>query len=162
MTPARIIIEMGSGNDLHDEDYTKAARRAVQDALHHSSLILFRSLGLDREAMQIHVLIGVQKPERIDHAAVASELPYGKVSVKAVLGGLDVADPVAGTLSVVATAAVTVRYAFNELVFEGAFERRVQSPRDASQCSASDPVATSGPGDQRGSHRRERLGKIVM
>ena len=43
----RIILEMGMGNDLYGEDYTKAARRAVQDALHHSSLILFRSLGFD-------------------------------------------------------------------------------------------------------------------
>ena len=38
----RIILEMGMGNDLYGEDYTKAARRGVQDALHHSSLILIR------------------------------------------------------------------------------------------------------------------------
>ena len=42
----RIILEMGSGNDLHGGDYTKAAIRAVQDALHHSSLTFLRSLGL--------------------------------------------------------------------------------------------------------------------
>jgi uncharacterized protein (TIGR02058 family) len=35
----RIILEMGTGNDLYGEDYTKAACRAVNDALHHSSLI---------------------------------------------------------------------------------------------------------------------------
>ena len=40
----RIILEMGSGNDLHGGDYTKAALRAVQDALHHSSLSFIRSL----------------------------------------------------------------------------------------------------------------------
>jgi len=45
----RIILEMGTGNDLYGEDYTKAGIRAVQDALHHSSLILFRSLGIDRD-----------------------------------------------------------------------------------------------------------------
>ena len=39
----RLILEVGMGNDLYGEDYTKAALRAVQDALHHSSLILFRS-----------------------------------------------------------------------------------------------------------------------
>ena len=43
----RIILEMGTGNDLYGEDYTKAACRAVDDALHHSSLTLFRSLGFD-------------------------------------------------------------------------------------------------------------------
>jgi len=47
----RIILEMGTGNDLYGEDYTKAGCRAVQDALHHSSLILFRSLGIDRDGM---------------------------------------------------------------------------------------------------------------
>ena len=36
----RLILEMGTGNDLYGEDYTKAANRAVQDALHHSSLVL--------------------------------------------------------------------------------------------------------------------------
>ncbi|MDG1414019.1 MAG: Lin0512 family protein, partial [Alphaproteobacteria bacterium] len=40
----RLILEVGMGNDLYGEDYTKAALRAVQDALHHSSLTLFRSL----------------------------------------------------------------------------------------------------------------------
>ena len=29
----RIILEMGMGNDLHGSDYTKAALRAVQDAI---------------------------------------------------------------------------------------------------------------------------------
>ncbi|MFM7692405.1 MAG: Lin0512 family protein, partial [Alphaproteobacteria bacterium] len=47
MALKRIILEMGSGNDLHGGDYTKAALRAVQDALHHSSLAFIRTLGLD-------------------------------------------------------------------------------------------------------------------
>ena len=38
MPKTRVILELGSGNDLHGSDYTKAALRAVQDALHHSSL----------------------------------------------------------------------------------------------------------------------------
>ena len=35
MALKRVILEMGMGNDLHGSDYTKAALRAVQDALHH-------------------------------------------------------------------------------------------------------------------------------
>ena len=31
--PKRIILEMGTGNDLYGMDYTKAAKRAVQDAI---------------------------------------------------------------------------------------------------------------------------------
>ena len=49
----RIILEMGMGNDLYGEDYTKAACRAVEDAIRHSSLILFRSLGFDHADMQV-------------------------------------------------------------------------------------------------------------
>ena len=59
MAMQRIILEMGTGNDLYGEDYTKAAVRAVQDALHHSSITLFRTLGIDRESMQVEVTIGV-------------------------------------------------------------------------------------------------------
>ena len=43
MTAKRVILELGAGNDLHGGDYTKAAIRAVQDAIHHSSLPLIRS-----------------------------------------------------------------------------------------------------------------------
>ena len=60
----RIILEMGTGNDLYGEDYTKAACRAVDDALHHSSLILFRSLGFDHADMDVRVTIAVQDPRK--------------------------------------------------------------------------------------------------
>src|SRR5829696_6711547 len=86
----RVILEMGSGNDLHGGDYTKAALRAVEDALHHSSLSVIRSLGLDSNAMQVQVTIGVQKPEAVDAAAIKASLPRGQVTVKVVKGGLDV------------------------------------------------------------------------
>ena len=66
MALKRIILEMGSGNDLHGGDYTKAALRAVQDALHHSSLAFVRTLGLDIKTMQLEVTIGVQQPDRVD------------------------------------------------------------------------------------------------
>jgi len=44
MAQKRVILELGTGNDLHGGDYTKAALRAVQDALHHSSLTMIRTL----------------------------------------------------------------------------------------------------------------------
>ena len=102
----RIILEMGMGNDLYGEDYTKAACRAVEDAIRHSSLILFRSLGFDYADMQVKVTIGVQYPDRVDTAMVALKLPRGKAEVTAVKGGLNVVDADNNTCSVVATAAV--------------------------------------------------------
>jgi uncharacterized protein (TIGR02058 family) len=73
----RVILETGSGNDLYGEDYTKAACRAVQDALHHSSIILFRSLDIDHKTMRVQVTIGVQEPDKVDTTVVAAELPRG-------------------------------------------------------------------------------------
>ena len=102
----RIILEMGMGNDLYGEDYTKAARRAVQDALHHSSLILFRSLGFDHATMQVKVTVGVQNPDKVDCIAVAATLPRGQAQVTAVKGGQNVIDREHDTVSVIATAAV--------------------------------------------------------
>src|SRR5215471_15805389 len=75
MAARRVILEMGTGNDLHGGDYTKAAVRAVQDAIHHSSLSLIRTLGLDPHVMAVEVTIGVQRPEKVDAAAVANALP---------------------------------------------------------------------------------------
>lgn len=106
MTERRIILEMGTGNDLYGSDYTKAACRAVQDALHHSSIVLFKSLGYDHRDMRVQVTIGVQKPEEVDLAIVAAELPRGRAEVTAVHGGLDVNDADQGTTHVIATAAI--------------------------------------------------------
>ncbi|MCE8023388.1 Lin0512 family protein [Billgrantia aerodenitrificans] len=106
MTERRIILEMGTGNDLYGEDYTKAACRAVQDALHHSSLVLFKSLGIDHRAMRVQVTIGVQQPGRVDANVVAAELPRGQAEVKVVHGGLNVHDPDSATTHVIATAAI--------------------------------------------------------
>jgi uncharacterized protein (TIGR02058 family) len=105
----RVILEMGTGNDLHGGDYTKAAVRAVQDAIHHSSLSLIRSFGLDSRKMQVEVTIGVQRPERVDAAAVKATLPHGEVTVRVVKGGLDVPDDTSSDVAVIASAAVAVR-----------------------------------------------------
>ncbi|WP_171136647.1 MULTISPECIES: Lin0512 family protein [unclassified Ruegeria] len=106
MSEQRIILEMGTGNDLYGQDYTKAARRAVQDALHHSSITLFSKLGIDHSEMRVCVTIGVQNPDLVDCAQVAADLPRGRAEVTAVLGGLDVADEATGAKHVIATAAI--------------------------------------------------------
>jgi uncharacterized protein (TIGR02058 family) len=110
MAAKRVILEMGHGNDLHGADYTKAALRAVQDALHHSSLSMVRSLGIDREAMLVDVTIGVQRPERVDAERVRAALPHGQVTVRVVKGGLDVPDETRADAAVIATAAIDVRF----------------------------------------------------
>jgi uncharacterized protein (TIGR02058 family) len=110
MARKRVILELGMGNDLHGGDYTKAALRAVQDAIHHSSLSMIRSLGIDSKTqMFVEVTIGVQQPEKVDTEAVKASLPHGIVTVKAIKGGLDVIDMERGDNAVIANAAVAVR-----------------------------------------------------
>lgn len=106
MTERRIILEMGTGNDLYGGDYTKAACRAVQDALHHSSIVLFKSLGYDSADMRVQVTIGVQEPDQVDLARVCAELPRGRAEVTAVHGGLNVYDAEQDTTHVIASAAI--------------------------------------------------------
>jgi len=109
VTLQRIITEFGSGNDLHGGDYTKAAVRAVQDAIHHSSLSLIRSLAVDARTMQVEVTVGVQRPGEVKTEQVKAALPHGQVTVRVVKGGLDVPDEAVGDVAIIASAAVTVR-----------------------------------------------------
>ena len=108
MTLKRAILEMGAGNDLHGGDYTKAALRAVQDALHHSSLSFISSLGIDKSKLVVNVTIGVQKPVKVDVGKIKASLPVGMVTVNVVKGGLDVPDEAAGDVAVIASAAIQV------------------------------------------------------
>lgn len=109
MALKRMVLEIGMGNDLHGGDYTKAAVRAVEDAIHHSSLTMIRSLDISRDDMYVDVTVGVQEPSAVDTATVAKALPYGQISVNAVNGGLDVPADTGDDKAVIATAAIIVR-----------------------------------------------------
>jgi uncharacterized protein (TIGR02058 family) len=109
LSKTRVILEMGAGNDLHGSDYTKAALRAVQDALHHSSLSFIRSMKIDKTKLDVEVTIGVQRPEQVDLDKVKASLPIGNITVRAVKGGLDVPDPENNDPAVIASAAIAVR-----------------------------------------------------
>ena len=108
MTRKRVILEMGAGNDLHGKDYTKAACRAVDDALHHSSLVMIRTLGVNKNDVLVNVTIGVQQPNEVDTEIVKGKLPVGQVTVSAVKGGLDLPDRDSGDTLVLASAAIAV------------------------------------------------------
>lgn len=109
----RLILEMGMGNDLYGQDYTKAAIRAVEDAFRHSTLSIFKTLELDPALMQVNVTVGVADPDQIDTDKVAATLPRGKATVTAMKGGQNVADPDGG-FHVIATAAVEATYPFED------------------------------------------------
>jgi uncharacterized protein (TIGR02058 family) len=110
MNTTRWITEMGMGVDVHGGDYTKAGRRAVSDALRHSSLNFFNAAGKSRDDMHVEVRVAVQNPDEIDVAAIAEEVPYGTVTVTPTQGGLDVPAPNGVDLMVIANAAILVSF----------------------------------------------------
>ncbi len=83
-----LILELGMGADVHGFDYTKAALRAISDAIRHSSLTIFYQYKHPSE-MKVEVTIGVQEPDKVDKQEVADALPFGTVDVQIVKGGLN-------------------------------------------------------------------------
>ncbi|MFK7854636.1 MAG: Lin0512 family protein [Granulosicoccus sp.] len=108
MARKRLAIEIGMGTDLHGQDYTKAAVRALKDALWHNSLSIAPALGYSRDAMEVDVEVGVAEPTRVDKAAVAAVLPYGKAQVTVVKGGLDILNDEGTNTTVMANVAAVV------------------------------------------------------
>jgi uncharacterized protein (TIGR02058 family) len=104
----RVAVEFGMGTDIRGADYTKAAVRALRDALWHNSLSVARALGVTTDSMVVEILIGVPKPERVDKAAVLAVLPHGTGTVKVVEGGLEVANDEGTDSTVIANAAAIV------------------------------------------------------
>lgn len=106
MSEQRFIIEMGMGNDQYGQDYTKAAQRAIEDAIRHSSIPMFGALGLEHTDMRVEVTVGVQEPDKLDIDVLKSGLPRGRVRVTAIKGGLNSTNPDTGNTIVIAAAAV--------------------------------------------------------
>ena len=58
MAVKRMVLELGMGTDIRGADYTKAAVRALRDALWHNSLSIADAVGLPTDSMQVEVRIG--------------------------------------------------------------------------------------------------------
>ena len=86
-----MFIEIGMGVDLHGQNVTKAAVRAVQNAIHHNSMPGLRSVLPDQNLHNMKVNVRLAVPadkEKLDLAAVRDVLPYGEVSFEVVDGGM--------------------------------------------------------------------------
>lgn len=108
MAMKRVAVEFGMGTDIRGADYTKAAVRALRDALWHNSLSVAKALGIPTDSMVVEILIGVPRPERVDKAAVLAVLPHGTGTVKVVEGGLEIANDGGTDSTVIANAAAIV------------------------------------------------------
>ena len=82
MTMKRMAVEIGMGTDIRGADYTKAAVRALRDALWHNSLNVADAVGKHVDSMVVEVRIGVPKPGLVDKAEVLKVLPHGTGTVE--------------------------------------------------------------------------------
>ena len=92
MALKRFLVELGMGSDLHGGDVTKAAQKAIKDAVSRSCLCgLMEIVGLtDPHQMRVDVKLGCPDPERLDREAVLKAVPFGATNLEVVTGGLAV------------------------------------------------------------------------
>jgi uncharacterized protein (TIGR02058 family) len=109
MTMKRMAVEIGMGTDIRGADYTKAAVRALRDALWHNGLSVAAALGKPTDSMVVEILIGVPKPDRVNKEEVLALLPHGTGTVKVVEGGLEIVNDAGTGSTVIANAAAIVR-----------------------------------------------------
>jgi uncharacterized protein (TIGR02058 family) len=90
----KYILEVGVGIDLHGQDVTKAAQRAVKNAISHVSMIGLREIlpitrieDLD-DLLLVDVTIATPFPEKVDRTAVLTILPEGQRRITVVEGGI--------------------------------------------------------------------------
>jgi uncharacterized protein (TIGR02058 family) len=109
MALQRMVLQIGMGSDIRGADDTKAAVRALRDALWHNALTITRALDRDVDSMQVEVTVGVPHPERVDRNAVLAVLPHGTGTVTVVQGGLEIMNEAGTGSTILANAAAVVR-----------------------------------------------------
>ena len=127
MNKKRFIIEIGTGVDQHGQDVTRAATKAVKDAIGRVSLVgLLELVALeDLNEMLVDVLVACPRPEEVDTGEVLRALPFGQKEIEVVEGGMlvhghnlpelkDKSDEI-----IVANAAVTVSLDVEKITIRG-------------------------------------------
>ncbi|MCC3357834.1 Lin0512 family protein [Bacillus sp. REN16] len=86
-----MFIETGMGIDVHGQNITKAAVRAVKNAIHFNSMPGIRSVlpgnSLDNMVVNVKLAVPCDK-EQLDIEEVKRAIPFGKVSVEVMDGGM--------------------------------------------------------------------------
>ena len=136
MNLKRYIIELGTGADLHGGDVTKAAQRAIGDAVSRSCLCGLMDIFQFKHPDQMHIRLKVAcpYPEQLDRQAVLAAVPFGQVELTVENGGLvteglDLPQLGPGDRIVVALASLTVLVDFDQLDLHQIIGGGRQSPR---------------------------------
>lgn len=89
-TLKRFVIEFGMGLDQHGQDPTRAACKAVKDAVARSCLAGLLEIVRLREVndMLVDIQIACPHPEKVDRGAVLEALPFGRKQLTLHEGGM--------------------------------------------------------------------------
>ncbi|MCM3570258.1 Lin0512 family protein [Neobacillus mesonae] len=86
-----MFIETGMGIDVHGQDITKAAVRAIKNAIHYNSMPGIRSVlpenSLDNMVVNVKLAVPCEK-DKLNIDTVKEALPFGKVTVEVMDGGM--------------------------------------------------------------------------
>ncbi|WP_026672708.1 Lin0512 family protein [Alkalihalobacterium bogoriense] len=86
-----MFIQTGMGVDLHGQDVTTAAVRAVENAIHTNSMPGLRSTlpNNDIHNMKVNVKLAIPFDEdQLNEDAVKAVLPFGTVTIETMKGGM--------------------------------------------------------------------------
>ncbi|GGM28367.1 hypothetical protein GCM10011351_12870 [Paraliobacillus quinghaiensis] len=86
-----IFVETGTGMDTHGQDVTKAAVRAVENAIHYNSMPGLKYYLPEQSLHNMKVNVKVAVPadkELLDKEKIIAEIPYGTVTVEVIDGGM--------------------------------------------------------------------------
>ena len=129
----RFILEFGMGLDQHGQDPTKAACKAVKDAVARSCLAgIIEIVRLkDVNDMFVEIQVACPFPEKVDRMAVFEALPFGKKELHLEQGGMiahGLFQPELGDRTdetIIANAALTVWVNVDEMLAAWAAETAV-------------------------------------
>ena len=112
----KFVIQIGMGIDQHGQDVTKAAQKAIKDAISNNCLVGLTDICnlTDLNNFYVHVQVAVPYPEQINKKRLMKAIPFGHKEVVVEKGGMVVSGMQVSILGdtsdemLVATAAVTV------------------------------------------------------
>ena len=106
-----LILELGTGIDLHGQNATEAARRAVWNAIHQSSLMGVSLFGPDTSKnMIVEVTVAITRPDEVEESVILQTLPHGVGQIQVIDGGMEIEGRAgSGDHTLIANAAVIVK-----------------------------------------------------
>lgn len=86
-----LFIQTGFGVDVHGQNITKAAERAVRNAIFTNSMPGIEGLLPDNDLNNMEVRIKLALPcdeEKLDYEKIKAIIPYGTVTIETMPGGM--------------------------------------------------------------------------